>query len=109
MNADTFEQIVFPRKPLAHSKNFFSPICESRCSCTRASPSALHFPPAVELSVVSTPPGLHEHETSTFKTATLESGMEVLVPQFIKEEDTVRIEIASGRYLERVRRGTRKP
>ncbi|MNY77143.1 Elongation factor P [compost metagenome] len=57
---------------------------------------------------MSTPPGLREHETSTFKAATLENGMEVLVPQFIKEGDTVRIEAASGKYLERVRHGTRK-
>jgi elongation factor P len=72
-------------------------------------PVTIAFPPAVELGIVSTPPGLHEHETSTFKTATLANGMEVLVPQFIKEGDTVRIEVASGKYLERVRRGARKP
>ncbi|WP_238587035.1 hypothetical protein [Cupriavidus sp. IDO] len=57
---------------------------------------------------MSTPQGLREHEFATFKTATLENGMKVLVPQFIKEGDTVRIEVASGKYMERVRRGTRK-
>ena len=34
--------------------------------------------------------------------------MEVLVPQFIKEGEVVRIEVETGRYLERVRE-VRKP
>ncbi|MNT53098.1 Elongation factor P [compost metagenome] len=59
--------------------------------------------------MVSTPPGLREHESSTFKSATLDNGMEVLVPQFIKEGDTVRIDTATGKYVERVRREGRRP
>jgi elongation factor P len=58
--------------------------------------------------VVTAPPGLKEHEGTPFKTVVLENGMEVLAPQFIKEGDHVRIEVATGKYLERVRREGRK-
>ena len=109
MNPDTFEQISLPTETIGAYEKFLRPNMRIPVQLYEGEPVAIAFPPAVELSVVSTPPGLHEHETSTFKTATLENGMEVLVPQFIKEGDTVRIEVASGKYLERIRGGTRKP
>jgi hypothetical protein len=42
--------------------------------------TTLPFPEAVELKVVSSPPGLREHATSTHKTVMLEHGLEVLAP-----------------------------
>ncbi|MFP3557507.1 elongation factor P [Paraburkholderia sp. SIMBA_049] len=109
MNPDTFEQISLPSETIGAYEKFLQPSMRIPVQLYEGEPVAIAFPPAVELGIVSTPPGLHEHETSTFKTATLANGMEVLVPQFIKEGDTVRIEVASGKYLERVRRGARKP
>jgi elongation factor P len=105
MNPDTFEQISFPSDTIGAYEKFLQPNMRIPVQLYDGEPITIAFPPAVELSIVSTPPGLHEHETSTFKTAMLENGMEVLVPQFIKEGDTVRVEVASGKYLE----GTRKP
>jgi elongation factor P len=109
MNPDTFEQISLPPETIGAYEKFLQPNMRIPVQLYEGEPVTIAFPPAVELGIVSTPPGLHEHETSTFKTATLTNGMEVLVPQFIKEGDTVRIEVASGKYLERVRRGARKP
>jgi len=108
MNPDTFEQISLPSETMGTYEKFLQPNMRIRVQLYEGDPVTIAFPPAVELTIVSTPPGLHEHESSTFKTATLENGMEILVPQFIKEGDTVRIEVASGKYLERVRRETRK-
>lgn len=109
MNPDTFEQISLPAETMGAYEKFLQPNMRIPVQLYEGEPVTIAFPPAVELTVVSTPPGLREHETSTFKSATLDNGMEVLVPQFIKEGDTVRIEVASGKYLERIRRETRKP
>ena len=98
-----------PSETIGAYERFLRPNMRIPVQLYDGEPVTIAFPLAVELSVVSTPPGLREHDTSTFKTATLENRMEVLVPQFIKEGDTVRIEVASGKYLERVRRGARKP
>ncbi|KWR88409.1 elongation factor P [Cupriavidus sp. IDO] len=109
MNPDTFEQISLPSETMGTYEKFLQPNMRIPVQLHEGEPVTIAFPQAVELTIVSTPPALHEHETSTFKTATLENGMEVLVPQFIKEGDTVRIEVVSGKYLERVRGGARKP
>ncbi len=109
MNPDTFEQLSLPSETMAAYAKFLQPNMRIPVQLYEGEPVTIAFPSAVELTIVSTPPGLHEHESATFKTATLENGMEVLVPQFIKEGDAVRIEVASGKYLERVRREKQKP
>ncbi|MEM5331152.1 elongation factor P [Paraburkholderia sp. JHI2823] len=109
MDPDTFEQISLPSEAIGAYEKFLRPSMRILVALYEDEPATIAFPHSVELSVMSAPPGVHEHATSTFKTATLENGMEVLVPQFIKEGDTVRIEVASGKYLERVRREMRKP
>jgi len=103
MRPDTFEQIGLPAETIGAYEKFLKLNMRIPVMLYEGEPVNIAFPPQVELSVVTTPPGLREHETSTFKSATLENGMEVLVPQFIKEGDTVRIDTASGKYLERVR------
>lgn len=104
MNPETFEQISLPKEAIGDYAKFLQPNMRIPVELYEGSPVNVDLPEAVELKVVSAPPGLHEHETSTYKTAVLENGMEVLVPQFIKEGDVVKIESASGKYLERVRR-----
>src|SRR5208337_4153977 len=44
-----------------------------------------------------------QQQDNTYKPATLENGMELMVPQFIKPGETIRIEVASGKYVDRVR------
>ncbi|MEM5432496.1 elongation factor P [Cupriavidus oxalaticus] len=108
MNPETFEQISIAAETMGAYQKFLRPSMRIPVQLYEGEPVTISFPPVVELTIVSTLPGMHEHETSTFKAATLDNGMEVLVPQFIKEGDTVRIEVASGKYLDRVRRGTQK-
>jgi elongation factor P len=54
------------------------------------------------LKVVLTGAGVRESQENTMKSATLENGMEILVPQFIKEGEVVRVDVESMRYVERV-------
>jgi elongation factor P len=37
------------------------------------------------------------------KEATLENGLKIMVPQFIKPGEIVRVEAATGKYVDRVR------
>jgi elongation factor P len=60
------------------------------------------IPESVIVPVASCPPGLPGIDTTTPKTATLENGLEVLVPQFIKPGDRIRVEVASYKYMERI-------
>ena len=56
-------------------------------------PIGLQFPPHVELTVTSTEPGVRGDTASggVTKPATLQTGLEIRVPLFIKEGDRVRV------------------
>lgn len=55
-----------------------------------------------EVKVASTGPGISGQADSTFKEAVLENGVQVMLPQFIREGDTVKVEVETGRYVDRV-------
>jgi len=108
MNPDTFEQISLPKEAIGPLEPYLRPNMRIPVELHEGEPVRVVFPEAVELAVVTAPAGLKEHEGTPFKTVVLENGMEVLAPQFMKEGDHVRIEVATGKYLERVRRDGRK-
>ena len=66
-------------------------------------PSDVVVPPAMEMKVVQTDPGLKGDTASGGgnKPATLESGVVVQVPLFIEEGEVVRVDTRSGEYLSR--------
>ncbi|MCX7895455.1 MAG: elongation factor P [Thermoanaerobaculum sp.] len=103
MDSETYEQYSLPKEVLGKKSVFLTPNATLPVEFWQDQPVNVIFPEVVELKVASAPPGLRDMETSTYKTAVLENGMEVLVPQFIETGDTVRIETESGKYLERVR------
>ena len=61
------------------------------------------LPASVELKVSSTVPGIKGDSVSNMvKPATLETGVEINVPLFVKEGDVVRVDTRSGEYLARI-------
>jgi elongation factor P len=57
----------------------------------------------VELRVTETAPPAHQQQDSTLKSAKLENGIEILVPQFIKVSDLIRVDAENIKYIERVK------
>jgi len=107
MNPETFEQISLPKEAVGAYEKFLLPNTRVPVELHEGRLVSVAFPAAVELKVVTAPAGLREHDTA-YKTIVLENGLEVLAPQFIKEGDVVKIEVATGKYLERVRREGKK-
>jgi elongation factor P len=66
-------------------------------------PTGVQVPSAVDLRVVKTDPGLKGDTASGggSKPATLETGVQVQVPLFIDEGETVRVDTRSGEYVSR--------
>lgn len=61
-------------------------------------------PKNVELLITYTEPGLRgDTATRTLKPAKVETGAEVMVPLFVNEGEMIRIDTATGEYLERVK------
>ena len=62
-------------------------------------------PTFVELAVSHTEPGFKGDTSSgTTKNATLETGLEVQVPLFVNEGETLKIDTRTGTYVERVKK-----
>ena len=63
----------------------------------------IKLPDTVELLVTQCDPGVKGNSaTSRTKPATLETGMEVQVPEYLKEGERVKVDTRSGAYLSRV-------
>lgn len=60
------------------------------------------IPETVDVQVASCAPGVTGVDATTPKTAVLENGLEVLVPQFIEVGDTIRVAVATRKYVERI-------
>ena len=66
-------------------------------------PAGVQVPSAVDLKIVKTDPGVRGDTVSGggTKAAMLETGVEVQVPLFIDEGETVRVDTRSGAYVSR--------
>lgn len=66
-------------------------------------PIGIEFPPHVELRVASTEPGVRGDTASggTTKAATLETGLEIRVPLFIKEGEKVKVHTETREFAGR--------
>jgi elongation factor P len=102
MHPTTFEQIALPRRMVGPYEKFLGDGCVLKVEFYGEQPIDAVIPQTAEARIASTGPALHGDVDSAPKSATLENGLEVHVPQFIKTGDRVKIDVASGRYLERL-------
>ena len=65
-------------------------------------PIGMELPPFIELAVASTEPGVRGDSSSgSTKPATLETGLEIRVPLFIKEGERVRVSTETREFAGR--------
>lgn len=103
MENDTFEQYVLGTTQAADIAGYLKEGLEVDLVLYDGSLLAVQVPAKVDLAVTYTEPGFKGDTQSTVtKPATLESGLEVKVPLFINQGDTVRISTQTGAYVERV-------
>ena len=104
MNCETYEQIFLDEKIIGDGKKFMLPNTHIIVECCENEAIGVSFPEMVELKVTETEPGLKGATASgSGKPATLETGLVVTVPQFIKIGESVKVSTTSGEYLERVK------
>ena len=104
MNCETYEQIFLDEKIIGDGKKFMLPNTRIIVEFCDNEASGVSFPEMVELKVTDTEPGLKGATASgSGKPATLETGLVITVPQFIKIGESVKVSTTSGEYLERVK------
>ena len=104
MDPESYEQLQLEKHHLEPFDPFLQPNMKLSVEFLRDEPIHVVFPEWVELQVTSTPPPLGSLQDEVSKPATLSNGMQVQVPQFIKVGDLVKVNVASRKYMERVRR-----
>lgn len=103
MNPQTYEQVPIPAAMLGTTRAFVHAGMEVTVESFEGRPLYAVLPDAVELRVAETAEPTHQRDTSAMNTAKLDNGIEVLVPLLIKTGDLVRVDTATGRYLERAK------
>src|SRR5690348_8391466 len=103
MNQNTYEQVEVPRAVVGLLEKFLEPGVRAGVEFFAGHPISIELPPVIEARVAETAPPIHSGQDNTWKFAKLENGVEIQVPLFVGPGEIVRIDIKSGRYLERVR------
>jgi elongation factor P len=101
MNPDTFEQIEIPTAILGSAAQFLQPGIELPVEFFAEEPISVVCPAVAEARIKRTTPPAHSQQDSAWKQATLENGLSIQVPLFIGPGEVVRVEVSTGRYVER--------
>ena len=93
MDQESFETLTLNSDKVGDARDLLVDNLIVQVQKYNGNPIGLQFPPHVELTVTSTEPGVRGDTASggSTKLATLQTGLEIRVPLFIKEGDKVRV------------------
>ncbi len=105
MNIETFEQVAIDGSMVSNANLMKEGLeVEIMMHAELETPLAVDLPQYVILEVTYTEPGLRgDTATNTLKSATVESGAEVKVPLFIDIGEKIKVDSATGNYVERAK------
>lgn len=102
MNQETFETIDFPKDETIEQEKYLKEGMEVTVLKYNGNPVSIELPIKVDLKVTEAPPAITGNSAgSVTKPVTLETGLVVQTPMFIKEGDMIRIDTRTGDYVER--------
>ncbi len=102
MEPETYEQVGVPKAATGNLEKFLKEGAKVAVELYGEEALSIQFPKVVEIKVAMTGPGIRDGQDNTMKPATLENGLEILVPQFVETGDNVRIDTEKMRYVDRV-------
>lgn len=104
MNEDTFEQFEVPADLVGDGAGYIREGDRVQLQFFGAKPINVELPKNVPLQVTYTENAIKGDTSSAItKNATLETGITIKVPAFIKQGDVISVDTATGAYRERVR------
>ncbi len=103
LHPTTYEQYPIPSSMIGNFKEFLREGMKLRVEFYEGDPVNVIIPKTVDLKVVATGSGIKGDTDAAYKSAQLENQMEIMVPQFIKVGDIIRVATDTKRYIERVK------
>ena len=102
MNTENYEQMHLTKDLLGDATNYLIPQLKVKVEFYEGSPMGVELPASVEMTVISTEPGMRGATVSNVtKPAKMETGLVVQVPPFINEGQKIRVNTDEGTYAER--------
>ena len=103
MDEETFEQFSLPAAEIGDDRGYLKDGTSVQVMRYEGDPVALQLPQFVELAVAATEPAIKGDTAAgrDLKPATLETGLEIRVPLFIKEGERVRVNTETGEFAGR--------
>jgi len=103
MDQQTYEQLSLPQDFLEGQSEYLLPNADLQINFHHDRPIGIKLPPNVVLAVIETEPSLKgSTATSSFKPATVETGLVVMVPAFVTQGEKIKINTDTGEYIERM-------
>src|SRR5687767_808376 len=104
MDQESYETLTLRTDVLGDDARLLSDNLAVQIQLFNGGPIGVQFPPIVELTVTYTEPGVRGDTASggVTKAATLETGMEIRVPLFIKEGERVKVHTETREFAGRV-------
>lgn len=103
MDPDTFEQKEIPISAIEEEIPYLKEGQNADIIFWNNEALSIDIPPKVTLRVEQTDPGVKGNSaTNIYKPATLDNGMSIKVPLFIKTGDKIRVDTRVDEYVERV-------
>jgi elongation factor P len=102
MDTSSYEQVQIASDVLGDSVNYLKGEMMIQVEFYGSEPVGIELPPAVDLRVLDTAPGIKGATASAqVKPATLETGIVIQVPPFVNPGDMVKVSTDTGEYLSR--------
>jgi elongation factor P len=104
MDTTTYDQITLDDEAFGDGTKYLKPNSQLQVSMYEGKPVIVTLPITVDLQVTDTPPEIKgATATNQNKPATLETGLVVQVPAFVRAGEMIRVDTRTGQYVTRVK------
>lgn len=102
MNTEDYEQTLLSAELLGNAVHYMQPESVVEVEYCEGKPVGLKLPPSMEFEVIEAEPSMkNATATTSFKQATISTGHQIKVPQFIVVGDWIKVNPSEDKYLER--------
>jgi elongation factor P len=103
MDLETYDQPAIRSDVLGEATQYLKEELEVKLTFFQGEPIDIDLPITVDLEVVHAEPSVRgDTATGVTKKVTTETGLDVQVPNFVEQGDTIRVDTRTGTYITRV-------
>lgn len=103
MDPENYEQTEIAASLIGPRAGFLDAGMKLPVDFVSGRPVHVLFPDMIEVGIADTAPPAHQQSDSAYKPARLANGVDVMVPQFIKAGDLIRLDLNTMKYMDRAK------